>query len=102
MEQEPGARRARPDATVDAYTKDIATNAKEVGEKSKLRITKAEGADSQMTLYQQLKPGCDYLLVNFDVRRVLRNMEADHLQTAKLILQGKVRIPSPPSLFQTE
>jgi len=76
------------DSTIDAYTKDKAAKTKIVAEKSTERGTKKTELESQMELYTGLKPGCDFLLVNFDTRTKARQIEVDGLKKAKAILKG--------------
>jgi len=76
------------DTTIDAYTKDKAAKEKTLAEKSKERTTKKTELESQMDLYNGYKPGCDFLLVNFDTRTKARQIEIDGLKKAKAILKG--------------
>jgi chromosome segregation ATPase len=76
------------DSTIDAYTKDKASKEKTVAEKGTERSTKKGELDSQMDLYQGYKPGCDFLLVNFETRVKARQIEVDGLKKAKAILKG--------------
>merc|ERR1719152_452526 len=74
--------------TIDAYTKDKSSKEKTLAEKGKERGTKKKELDSQMDLYNGYKPGCDFLLINFDTRTKARQIEIDGLKKAKAILQG--------------
>jgi len=81
----------------DDYTKDIARETKIIGDKRADRTTKAQNVQSQLELYKTgLRPGCDFLLVNFDVRAALRHQEVDGLKTVKMVLEGKARVPESP------
>jgi len=76
------------DSTIDAYTKDKAAKEKTQAEKGTERTTKKTELDSQMDLYNGYKPGCDFLLVNFETRTKARQIEVDGLKKAKAILKG--------------
>lgn len=76
------------DSTIDAYTKDKAAKEKIVADKSTERGTKKTELESQIELYTGFKPGCDFLLVNFETRTKARQIEVDGLKKAKAILKG--------------
>lgn len=76
------------DSTIDAYTKDKAAKEKIVADKSTERGTKKTELESQIELYTGVKPGCDFLLVNFETRTKARQIEVDGLKKAKAILKG--------------
>merc|ERR1719198_902352 len=76
------------DTTIDAYTKDKADKEKIVADKGTERTTKKGELESQMKLYKGYKPGCDFLLVNFETRTKARQTEVDGLTKAKAILKG--------------
>jgi len=76
------------ETTIDAYTKDQAEKEKTKAEKTKERTTKSGELDSELQLYKGYKPGCDFMLVNYEVRTKARQIEVDGLQKAKAILQG--------------
>jgi len=75
-------------STIDAYTLDQAAKEKILAEKSTERGTKKTELESQMDLYKGYKPGCDFLLVNFETRTKARQIEVDGLKKAKAILKG--------------
>jgi chromosome segregation ATPase len=76
------------DTAIDAYKKDKASQEKEVVDKTGERSTSKDELDGQLSLYNSYKPGCDFLLVNFDTRTKARQIEVDGLQKAKAILKG--------------
>lgn len=76
------------DTTISAYNNDKADKEKIVVDKGTERGTKKGELESQTKLYQGYKPGCDFLLVNMDVRTKARQIEIDGLKKAKAILQG--------------
>lgn len=76
------------DAALDAYKKDKAAQEKTAVDKTTERATTKGELDAQMDLYKSYKPGCDFLLVNFDTRREARHLEVDGLNKAKAILKG--------------
>lgn len=73
---------------ITAYKEDKAEREKKIEEEKEARATDKESLDSKVELYNGMKPGCDFLLVNFDVRTKARQTEVDGLQKAKAILQG--------------
>jgi len=76
------------DTTIDAYKKDKAGQEKTAVDRTTARGTSKGELDGHVELYQSYKPGCDFLLVNFDTRTKARQIEVDGLQKAKAILQG--------------
>jgi len=76
------------DAAISAYTKDKAAQEKTAVDRKTARATKKGELDGQMDLYNSYKPGCDFLLVNFDTRTKARQLEVDGLNKAKAILKG--------------
>lgn len=76
------------DDAIDAYTKDQADKEKTLSDKREERSTKKGELESQIKLYNGYKPGCDFLLVNFEVRVKARQTEVDGLTKAKAILKG--------------
>jgi len=76
------------DAALDAYKQDVAAQQKTAVDKKKERATTKGELDGQMDLYRSYKPGCDFLLVNFDTRTKARQLEVDGLTKAKAILKG--------------
>jgi len=79
---------AAADTTIDAYSKDKAAQEKTAVDRGQERATSKGELDGQLAAYRALKPGCDFLLVNFDTRTKARQIEIDGLQKAKAILQG--------------
>lgn len=73
---------------ITAYKEDKADREKKIEEEKEARAGDKESLDSKVELYKGMKPGCDFLLVNFDVRTKARQTEVDGLQKAKAILQG--------------
>merc|ERR1719316_700401 len=78
----------KTDTTIDAYTKDKAAQEKTSTDKTKERAAKNGELESHVKLYNSYKPGCDFLLINFDTRTKARQIEIDGLQKAKAILKG--------------
>jgi chromosome segregation ATPase len=76
------------DATMNAYRKDKAAQEKTVVDETTDRSTSKGELDGHIDLYNSYKPGCDFLLVNFDTRTKARQIEVDGLQKAKAILKG--------------
>lgn len=76
------------DTALDAYKKDKAAQEKTATDKKKQRATTKGELDAQMDLYNSYKPGCDFLLINFDTRTKARQLEVDGLNKAKAILKG--------------
>lgn len=76
------------DTALDAYKKDKAAQEKTATDKKKQRATTKGELDAQMDLYNSYKPGCDFLLTNFDTRTKARQLEVDGLNKAKAILKG--------------
>jgi len=52
------------------------------------RASEKSTLDSTMEEIQNLKPGCDFILINYEVRIKKRHVEIDGLKKAKAILQG--------------
>jgi len=73
---------------IDAYKKDKASQEKDVVDRTGERSTSKDELNGQLSLYKSYKPGCDFLLVNFDTRTKARQIEVDGLQKAKAILKG--------------
>lgn len=73
---------------ISAYEKDKASQEQIVTDKTSERSTKKGELDSHIALYKSYKPGCDFLLINFNLRTKARQTEIDGLQKAKAILQG--------------
>jgi chromosome segregation ATPase len=73
---------------IDAYEKEKADREDEAVEAGKERATEKEGLDSIMDEIKSLKPGCNYILLNVEVRTKKRQVEIDGLKKAKAILQG--------------
>lgn len=78
----------KTDTTIDAYTKDKAAQEKTSTDKTKERAAKNGELESHVKLYNSYKPGCDFLLINFDTRTKARQIEIDGLEKAKAILKG--------------
>jgi len=76
------------DKTMDAYKKDKAAQEKTGIAKTTDRGTKKGELEGLVELYNSFKPGCDFLLVNFNTRTKARQIEVDGLQKAKAILKG--------------
>jgi len=81
------------DSTTDAYSKEIAVQAKRIAEKSTERSTKNQNVISQIKLHKDLRPGCDFVMLNFDMRRALRHVEMKNLRKVKRQLQSQVKQP---------
>jgi len=73
---------------ISDYKSDKADQEKSKTEKTSERATQLASLNGQIKLYNSYKPGCDFLLVNFDLRTKSRQIEVDGLQKAKAILQG--------------
>jgi len=73
---------------IEAYEKEKADREDEAVEAAKERATEKEGLDATMTEIKSLKPGCNYILLNVEVRTKKRQVEIDGLKKAKSILQG--------------
>jgi len=73
---------------IDDLMQDKAGQEKIGTDKTKERATKKGELEGQVKLYKEYKPGCDFLLVNFEVRTKKRQAEMDGLTEAKAILQG--------------
>jgi chromosome segregation ATPase len=73
---------------IEAYENEKADREDEAVEAAKERATEKEGLDSTMTEIKSLKPGCNYILLNVEVRTKKRQVEIDGLKKAKAILQG--------------
>lgn len=56
--------------------------------KGEERTGKKDELDATMKGLKAMKPGCDFILVNFEVRSKARQIEIDGLKKAKAILQG--------------
>jgi peptidoglycan hydrolase CwlO-like protein len=76
------------DEDISAYNKDKATNEQTGIDKTTERGNSKKELDGHIELYNSYKPGCDFLLVNFDTRTKARQIELDGLRKAKAILQG--------------
>jgi len=55
---------------------------------TKARIEKKALLDQTLTLLSSIAPGCDFMAVNFDLRKANRHAEIDGLFEAKAALQG--------------
>jgi len=73
---------------ISDYKSDKADQEKSKTEKTSERATQLASLNGQIKLYNSYKPGCDFLLVNFDLRTKSRQIEVDGLLKAKAILQG--------------
>jgi len=76
------------DTAISAYKKDRSGQDKTLATKTGERGTKKDELESQMKVYSAAKPGCDFLLVNFEIRTKARQTETDGLKKAKAILNG--------------
>jgi len=76
------------DTTVSAYSKDKAAQEKTSVDETTDRATTKGELDGHMDQYNSYKPGCDFLLVNFNTRTKARQIEVDGLTKAKAVLQG--------------
>jgi len=76
------------DTAISAYKKDRSGQDKTLATKTGERSTKKDELESQMKVYTAAKPGCDFLLVNFETRTKARQTEVDGLKKAKAILNG--------------
>mmetsp|Transcript_40940 Transcript_40940/g.80796 ORF Transcript_40940/g.80796 Transcript_40940/m.80796 type:complete len:694 (+) Transcript_40940:98-2179(+) len=70
------------------YTKAKSEAEKEAVAKGTIRGTKKGELDSTMKEIDALAPGCDFLLMNFEIRLQKRTLEIDGLKKAKLILKS--------------
>lgn len=70
------------------FKADKADQEKSKTEKTSERATQLDALNGHIKLYNSYKPGCDFLLVNFDLRTKSRQIEVDGLQKAKAILKG--------------
>jgi len=76
------------DNDISAYNKDKAANEKTATDKTTERGNSKKELAGHIELYNSYKPGCDFLLVNFDTRTKARQIELDGLRKAKAILKG--------------
>lgn len=73
---------------VETYKKEKADEEETMNDSIKARAEEKKGLDSTMNEIKSLKPGCNFILVNFEVRTKKRQVEIDGLKKAKAILQG--------------
>lgn len=76
------------DNAIASYLQDKASHELEESQKTTERTTKKGELDSHLQVIKSMEQGCDYLLVNFNVRTQKRHAEIDGLVKAKAILQG--------------
>jgi len=83
--------KVRIQASKDAITSidsEKATHEKDVTDKEQLKATKKGELEGNMDELKALKPGCNFIMVNYKVRIEKRNEEIDGLLKAKAILAG--------------
>jgi len=81
------AMQASKDAVSD-YKEEKATHEKDIVEKGELKTTKKKALKGTMEEFAAMKPGCDFILVNYNIRNEKRTEEIDGLLKAKAILSG--------------
>lgn len=79
---------AAANTAISDYKNVKATAEQEAITKTTERDGKKAELDSTMLELKALQPGCDFLLVNFQVRTKKRQIEIDGLKKAKAVLQG--------------
>jgi len=73
---------------IETYKKEKADVEGKMTDSIKARAEEKKGLDATMDEIKSLKPGCNFILVNFEVRTKKRQVEIDGLTKAKAILQG--------------
>lgn len=76
------------DQAISSYNLEKSTEEGKVVDWNIEHGTKKGELSSVMAQIDALKPGCDFFLVNFEVRVQKRNTEIDGLRNAKAVLQG--------------
>lgn len=76
------------ETAIDEYKSEKADQEGVATDNTEERASEKSTLDSTMTEIQNLKPGCDFILVNYEVRIKKRHVEIDGLKKAKAILQG--------------
>lgn len=76
------------EATISQYEGEQAAEEKTVVDKTGERATETTALEGTMKQIESLKPGCDFLLINYEARVQKRQLDMDGLQKAKAILQG--------------
>mmetsp|Transcript_41871 Transcript_41871/g.98130 ORF Transcript_41871/g.98130 Transcript_41871/m.98130 type:complete len:708 (-) Transcript_41871:64-2187(-) len=70
---------------------------KRISDRLGMRLTKKGELDGVLATMSELKPGCDFVTINYPVRLENRQIELDGLFKAKTILLGAVSAPAPAS-----
>jgi len=73
---------------IDEYKSEKADQEGVATDNTEERASEKSTLDATMLEIQNLKPGCDFILVNYEVRVKKRHVEIDGLKKAKAILQG--------------
>jgi hypothetical protein len=73
---------------IDEYKSEKADQEGVATDNTEERASEKATLDSTMEEIQNLKPGCDFILINYEVRVKKRHVEIDGLKKAKAILQG--------------
>jgi len=76
------------ETAIDDYKGEKADQEGVATDNTEERASEKSTLDSTMEEIQNLKPGCDFILINYEVRIKKRHVEIDGLKKAKAILQG--------------
>jgi len=79
---------AAGESAIDDYKAERADQETTSTQNTEERATEKTGLDATMAEIKNLKPGCDFILINYEVRVNKRQIEIDGLKKAKAILQG--------------
>merc|ERR1719329_321594 len=79
---------AAGETAIDEYKSEKAVQEGVATDNTEERASEKSTLDATMLEIQNLKPGCDFILVNYEVRVKKRHVEIDGLKKAKAILQG--------------
>jgi len=75
-------------AANQALLKSKGVKQEDVAENKKDRVAKHNELNAAVKVIKSATPGCEYITINYPVRRVNRHTEIDGLQKAKAILKG--------------